>query len=96
MQSFNSADARHKFEIDGVEHALSALTADDIEELEAVLSTPAEQRFVTMRDFVYAHADDATRKAIGTLGIKQITLLFRQWVGLDDEPGESDGSPDEP
>jgi hypothetical protein len=96
MQSFSTADARHKFEIDGVEYALDALSPDDIEQLEDVLNTPAEQRFVTTRDFMYAHADADAKKAIGSLGIKQMTLLFRQWIGLEDEPGEPVGSSDVP
>jgi hypothetical protein len=97
MQSFNTADARHKFAIDGAEYSLPSLGPDEFEAVTAVMESAAGTKFPAMRDFLYEHADAETKAAVATLGIKQIGQLFRQWIGLEGEaPGESSGSPDVP
>ncbi len=93
MQSFSTADARHHFEIDGTEYSLPSLGPDEFEAVSIVLEHPVESRFPATRDFLYEHADAETKAAIATLGVKQMSQLFRQWIGLEDDvTGESSGS----
>ena len=94
VQTFSTAEARHNFVIDEKPYFLPGLSVDDFDQLEPVLSGAPENRFSLTREFVFAHTDARTVKALRTLSIGQFTQLFRSWCGLDGSvtPGESESS----
>lgn len=93
MQQFNTDDAAHKFEINGQAYSLPAITPDDFDDVGAVLTVAPDARFQASRDFIYSRADEDALAAIRKLSIKQLSELFRAWLGLDSgDEGKSQGS----
>lgn len=89
VDSYTSATP-YSFEIDGKPYVLPGLAFDDIDTVADAMGGGPGEQIKAAREILYSRADARTKKAIGTMGINGIGLLFRKWAGV--APGESSSS----
>lgn len=80
----------YSLEIDGKPYTLRGVGFDDMSSFESIEAMPDSEKSDAIKKFISDRADERTRKAIGTLGIKDVTALFKDWIGV--APGESSSS----
>ena len=96
MQSFNTkAYKKYSFEIDGKAYFLPGITLGLVDKIDAVISAGGGEAVGTaaiglIRDLC---PDDRTRKAVDTLEIHDVIVLFKDWTG-GLSVGESESSAD--
>lgn len=97
MLSFNTAEARYSFEVDGKPYTLGALTLDALDHVNEIIREGDKARQGEMIvEFLEKQSDKRTMAAIRKLPIRNIGELFQDWAGIVQPavtPGESEGSP---
>ena len=99
MLSFNTADSKYSFEVDGKPYTLNALTLDALDGVNDIIreADKAKQGEMIVA-FLEKQSDKRTMTAIRRLPIRHIGELFQDWAGIVQPavtPGESEGSPEQ-
>jgi hypothetical protein len=106
MQTFNSADARHTFRVDGGVYFLPGFSIDDIEPLSALAELSPKEQAAGFREVLASRVAcergafarfltgwKSPREAVEALSIQQASDLFKGWAAAAKvTPGESSSS----
>jgi hypothetical protein len=108
LQTFNSADARHTFKVDGGVYFLPGFSIDDIEPLSALADLTPKEQAAGFREVLASRVAcergallrwltgwKSPRAAVEALSIQQASDLFKGWAAAAKvTPGESSSSAD--
>jgi hypothetical protein len=108
LQTFNSADARHTFKVDGGVYFLPGFAIEDIEPLSELAALPPKEQAAGFREVLASRVQcergafyrflsgwKSPREAVEALSIKQSADLFKEWAkAAKVTPGESSSSAD--
>lgn len=103
MQSFNTADARHPFEVDGKTYYLPAVSIEDISGFSELAKLEPTEQARQFRAILEGKAlagkltwwqkltnQNPGRKAVEQLSLSQLSELFTEWASASKavSPGE--------
>jgi hypothetical protein len=91
VDSFTSAQP-YSFEIDGKAYTLPGLSFGDIDVVAEAMTGEPQEQLDAISKVLFDRSNERTQKALKSLGLRDLAVLFRKWAGV--APGESSSSPE--